>query len=85
MIAGPIHPFPPFEELVSEGSDPSKVLAIYSTFDPVPELFCEHCTELAEHSLASKECGDINLCPKCLADALDVLKALKNFGRKSRS
>jgi len=79
MIEGPIRSLPPIGELSGPGFDPSAIKAIYTTFDPAPGLHCEHCTELAEHSLSSRESGDINLCPKCLKDALDVICSLENF------
>ena len=53
----------------------------YTTFEPEAGLHCEHCPELAGHRLetpATDEPG-MNLCPKCLRDAVDVLSSLENF------
>jgi len=59
-------------------------IALYTTFDPASGLHCEHCPELAEHTLESDATGRINLCAKCLHDALDVIRSLENFGREPK-
>lgn len=74
MSEVPIELHPDWDTLRAQG-----VMSIFSTFPPSPGLHCEHCPELAAHHLYSPESGDIDLCPKCLRDAMDVIVSLDNF------
>lgn len=69
----------PSQEASGEKGSKDYWMAAFTTFPPAPGLHCEHCPELAEHWLSSSESGDLNLCPKCLRDALDVISSLKAF------